>query len=209
MPGRLPDDRSIDELLRLARASMADSAARRWIRDALVAAQAIAARERRPPPATHNAPLDRIERCTDQLISAIDELRRHPDAHGTFWSFAALGPICASTFERPDVMSALNNIRQAARNARVSRTGRPPDVRKQRIVGLALAFCARFSTARPSADVNNFFPLFAERFFEYSTGSSIEHRGRGIGRQITVALRRLPIERERATLLNENLPRIA
>jgi hypothetical protein len=100
-------------------------------------------------------------------------------------------------------MSTLKNIHQAARNARVRKIGRPAKFRKQHIVDFALAFCARFSTERPSADVNNYFPPFAERFFEYSTGSSINDRGHGIGRQITVALKRLPIEMERATLLNE------
>jgi hypothetical protein len=202
MPARLPDDRTISELLRLACVSTADDAARRWIRDALGAARATVAAEPRPTPAKYNAPLDAIERATDRLLAALDELRRHPHAHGNFWRLATFGPVNDSQAERTDVMSALKNIRHAARKARVSRTGRPPDFRKQNIIDLALAFCARFSTSRPSGDVKKFFPNFAERFFECSTGSYVG-KGNGIQRQVTVALRRLPIEMERAALLNK------
>jgi hypothetical protein len=130
-------------------------------------------------------------------------LRRHPHAHGNFWRFAAFGPIRASKVERADIMSALQNIGDAARKTRANRTGRPPDFRKQHIVDLALAFWVRFSTARPSSDVGNLFLNFAEQFFERSTGLSVDDKGNGIGRQIKVALHRLPIEMERATLLNK------
>jgi hypothetical protein len=81
--------------------------------------------------------------------------------------------------------------------------GRPPDRRKQHIVDLALAFCARFAPETPSDDADNFFHLFAERFFEYATGLSVEKKGQGILRQIRGAPKRLPIERERAALLNK------
>lgn len=100
-------------------------------------------------------------------------------------------------------MSSLKNIHRAARKARVSRTGRPPNLRKQHIVDLALAFWARFSTAKPSSDVNSSFRLFAERFFEHSTGLSVDDKGHGINRQITAALKRLPVEMARAALLNK------
>jgi len=68
---------------------------------------------------------------------------------------------------------------------------------------LALAFCARFSPKKPSSDVNNFFPTFAERFFELSTELSVEGKGHGISRQVKVALKRLPAEMARAALLNQ------
>ena len=103
-------------------------------------------------------------------------------------------------------MPTLTNIRDAARKARVSRTGRPRNFRKQQIVDLALAFCARFSPKRPSSDVNNFFPPFAERFFELATDLSVGGTGHGIGRQVKVALKRLPVEAERATLVNKTHP---
>ena len=101
-------------------------------------------------------------------------------------------------------MSTLKMVRQAAHKARVQGKGRRSKLREREIVGLALAFCARFSTARPSSDENNFFRAFAERFFEYATSLSAEEKGQGIGRQITWALQRLPIEKQRAALLNEN-----
>lgn len=145
-----------------------------------------------PSPAQHNAPLDKIERASDRLIAALGELRRHPHAHGSFWRSNAFGPVYASEFERAGVVPTLTKIRDAAREARVSKTGRPRDFRKQQIVDMALAFCARFSPSRPSSDTNNFFPRFAERFFEYSTGLAVDDKGQGIGRQIRAALRRLP-----------------
>jgi hypothetical protein len=158
-----------------------------------------------PSPAKHNAPLDKIERA--RLIAALEQLRRHPYAHASFWRFEAFGPVNANEFERADVIPTLTNIRDAARKARVSKTGRPRNFRKQQIVDLALAFCARFSPKKPSNDVNNFFPCFAERFFELSTESSVDGQGHGITRQVKVALKRLPLEMERATLLKKTHPR--
>ena len=207
-----PDDGTIDELLRLAGVSLEHSVARGWLESALAAARGtleprLAAtgtmHVAQPSPAKHNAPLDKIERAHDRLITALEQLRRHPYAHASFWRFAAFGPVYVNEFERPDVMGTLTNIRDAARKARVSRTGRPRNFRKQHIVDLALAFCARFSPKRPSTDANNFFPPFAERFFEHSTRFSVEEKGRGVGRQITVALKRLPLEKQRAEFLNK------
>jgi hypothetical protein len=214
MPTKFADDGTIDELLRLAGVSTEASAARCWLKSALAAARGQlerrlaatgATRVPLPSPAKHNAPLDKVERATDRLIAALEELRRHPHAHASFWRFEAFGPVYASELERADAIPTLTNIRDAARKARVSRTGRPRNFRKQQIVDLALAFCARFSPNRPSSDVNNFFPPFAKRYFEYSTGLSVDDKGRGIDRQIRVALLRLPFERERAKLLKTHL----
>jgi hypothetical protein len=127
---------------------------------------------------------------------------RHPYAHGGFWRSKAFGPVYANEFERAGVMATLTSVRAAARKAQIRRTGRPRNVRKQHIVDLALAFCARFSLDTPSSDINNFFPRFAKRFFDQATGLSVEDRGCGIDRQIRVAIRRLPIEMERAKLLS-------
>lgn len=212
MPTEFPSDGMIDELLRLAGVPTENSGARRWLESALAAAHGTleprlaaigATRVPKPSPEKHNAPIDKIERASDQLIAAIEELRRHPYAHASFWRFEAFGPVYASEFERAGVIPTLTNIRDAAREARVSRTGRPRNYRKQQIVDLALAFCARFSPKKPSSDVNNFFPAFAERFFELSTESSVEEKGHGIGRQVKVALKRLPVEKERGALLNQ------
>lgn len=202
-------DDGINELLRLAGVSTEDAAARRWLESALVAARSSIDPRRvsRPSPAKHNAPLEKIERASKRLITTLEQLRRHPHAHQSFWSFAAFGPVYDSKFERAGVMPTLTTVREAARKGRVSKTGRPRNVRKQQVVDLALGFCARFSPKRPSSDVNNYFPAFAERFFELSTGSSVEGRGRGISRQIKAALKRLPVELERAALLNKARPK--
>ena len=215
MPAEFSDDGTIDELLRLAGVSTGHSAARCWLQSALAAARGTleprlvatgATRVPQPSPAKHNAPLDKVERASDRLIAALEELRRHPYAHASFWRFEAFGPVYASEFERADVIPTLANIRAAARKARISRTGRPRNYHKQQIVDLALSFCAKFSPKRPSSDVTNFFPPFAERFFELATDSSVEGTGHGIGRQVKVALKRLPAEMERATLLNKTHP---
>ena len=207
MPTEFPRDEMIDELLRLAGVPIENSEARRWLESAaacsLLEPGTGARRVPQPSPAQHNAPLDKIERASDQIVAALEELRRHPHAHGSFWRSNAFGPVYASEFERAGVIPTLTKIRDAAREARVSRTGRPRNFRKQQIVDLALAFCARFSPSRPSSDVNNFFPRFTKRFFEHSTGLSVDEKGQGIERQIRVALLRLPSERERAKLLKD------
>jgi hypothetical protein len=205
MPTEFPHDGTIDDLLRLAGVSTKRSAARRWLESALVAARGTFEPRLipQPSPAKHNAPLDEIERGSNRLIAALKQLRSYPHAYASFWRFAAFGPVYVNEFERAGVIPTLTHIRDAARWARVSKTGRPRNFRKQQIVDLALAFCARFSPKKPSSDVNNFFPAFAERFFELSTDSSVEGKGHGIDRQVKVALKRLPLEMERAALLNQ------
>lgn len=204
MPARQSDDETINELMELAGVSAADHKARGWIGSALAASRALAAQEPRPSPAKHNAPLNAIERAADRLTTALIALRRHhPQAHGDFWRSATLGPVRDGNFEAPAVMATVKNIRRAACRARIIQTGRPRDYRKQHVVDLALAFWARFSPERPSSDAKNQFVDFASVFYERATGLSIEGKGHGIERQIKVALRRLPIEGQRATLLHE------
>jgi hypothetical protein len=203
MPARRSDDETINELLKLAGVSTGDSEARAWIESALAASRALAAQEARPSPAKHNAPLNAIERATDRLIAALNALKCHGHAHGDFWRAATFGPVRDANFEAPAVMAIVKNIRHAARSARMTQTGRPRNYRKQHLVDLALAFWARFSPDRPSSDEQNKFVDFASLFYEQATGVSVEHKGHGIDRQIKVALRRLPIEGQRATLLHE------
>lgn len=202
MPARRSDDETVNELLKLAGVSTGDRKARAWIESALAASRALAAQEPRPSPAKHNAPLEAIEQATDRLIAALNALRNQGHAHVGFWRFAARGPLGAPSFETPVVMSTLQVIRRAARAARMTQTGRPRNYRKQHLVNLALAFWARFSPKRPSSDAKNQFVDFASVFYERATGVSIEGKGHGIERQIKVALRRLPIEAQRATLLH-------
>jgi hypothetical protein len=125
------DEATLDELLRLAGVSTQDFAARNWLDDALRAArgtldpQLAATHLPQPPPAKHNVPLKEIERDATRLIAALEQLRRHPYAHGGFWRFKAFGPVYANAFERAGVMPTLTNIRAAARKAQMRRTGRP------------------------------------------------------------------------------------
>ncbi len=146
-----PSDADIDELLEIANAS--NPAARRWLTDALAAARAIAEGNRKPRPSRsqHNASLDAIERSVDLSIKALTEFKRQLHSHYDVWGSAALGPASAHNLEDVPVVfvSALENIRNAAHNAR--RTGRPPNRRKQHIVDLGLAFCARFSNSVPTS----------------------------------------------------------
>ena len=125
MPTEFPDDGTIDELLRLAGVSTERSAARRGLESAFVAARGTPERRLvpQPSPARHNAPLDKIERASDRLIAALRQLRSHPRAYASFWRFAAFGPVYVSEFERGSAISTLINIRDAARNTRVSKTG--------------------------------------------------------------------------------------
>ena len=129
-------DDGINELLRLAGVSTEDAAARRWLESALVAARSSIDPRRvsRPSPAKHNAQLEKIERASKRLITTLEQLRRHPHAHQSFWSFAAFGPVYDSKFERAGVMPTLTTVREAARKGRVSKTGRPRNVRKQEVV---------------------------------------------------------------------------
>ena len=94
MPTEFPRDEMIDELLRLGGVPTENSGARRWLESALAAAHGTleprlagigATRAPQPSPEKHNAPVDKIERASDQLIAAIEELRRHPYAHASFW----------------------------------------------------------------------------------------------------------------------------
>ena len=193
----------IDALLTTARVPTPNAAARRWLRDALETARSIHAGAASPRPAEHNAPLDAVRKAADRLSAALARLKNHPHSHRNFWRHAAFGPIRGDIFERPDVLATVEAIARAAREGRLRRIGRPPDRRKQHIVDLALGFCVRFSPKNVSRDVNNFFPQFAGQFFQEATGVSIDVKGQGIERQINAALRRLPIQVERAEHLNK------
>ncbi len=159
MSNDLRDNKTIDALLRLASVSTERPAARRWLESALVAARGTfeprllatgAKRIPQPTPAKHNAPLDKIEHACDQLVAALTQPTRHPHAYASFWRFTTFGPVYENEFERAGVIPTLAMIRDAARSARIRRIGRPRNFRKQHIVDLALAFCARFSPKKPS-----------------------------------------------------------
>ena len=177
----------IDELLHLAGVSAENADARRWLRDALEAARS--RRQSPPTPAQHNKPLVAVEEAAQRLAAAIRSLKGTPHAYWDFCRLWSRGPVHNNQFEGRDILADLKAIGAAAIKARIKKTGRPRNLRKQQIVDLALAFCVRFSVARPSRDANNYFPAFAERFVELATGLSAESKGQGIGRQIEKALK--------------------
>src|SRR5262249_9025212 len=95
MPTGFLDDGAINELLRLAGVSTGDAAARRRLESALEEVRRTLDPRRvpRPSPTKHNAPLEKIERASKQLITTLEQLRRHPHAYASFWSFAGFGPV--------------------------------------------------------------------------------------------------------------------
>jgi hypothetical protein len=200
VPTSSPDDLTIKELLDLAKIPRGHTKARRWLADALESARMIEGADPRPSKSKFDAPLQQIECAADALIDALDRLARHPHAHAAFW-LRAVGRTSDES-QLQEFKSALNHIRALAHGARLGK-GRPRAHRKQRIVGLALAFWARFQTAKPSSDPGNAFFAFAERFYEHATGRSTEKKGEGIIRQVREALRLLPMESERAARLNK------
>lgn len=202
MPARRSDD-EINELLKLAGVSTRDPEARAWVEGALVASRALAAQEPRPSPAKHNAPLNAIERAADRLITALIALRRHhPHAHGDFWRSATFGPVRDANFEAPTVDGHREKHPPRGVQGAHDPNRSPPGLPQTARCKPGARIWARFSPERPSSDPKNQFVDFASVFYERATGLSIEGKGHGIERQIKVALRRLPIEVQRATLLH-------
>ena len=116
-----PNNQQIVELLRLAGISTKNSKARSWLGSALSAVRSRTdARAPQPTPAKHNAPLDKVARANERLVAALAQLKRHPQAHLTFWRSPAFGGVYSDQVERTDVLATLTHIRQAASQARLA-----------------------------------------------------------------------------------------
>jgi hypothetical protein len=191
-------ENSIKHLLKLAGVSLSERKAIAWLSDALVGARHInrAAKER-PLPADHNELLADIEKYAKQLTKQIERLQIHPAVRRAFWRSSVFGPVYHDRFEVPEVLSALEKIVSAARDARDDHKGRRRETGKQHVVDVAFAFFVRFSPYRPSGTPTGAFAKFAREFYFAVTGVYAESHG-GLDRQIRQALERLPIERERA-----------
>jgi hypothetical protein len=137
----------------------------------------------RGTPSGHNHHLERVVTALDKLQQELRELQRRPYAHTDFWSHEGFGEIENSDFERPEVMSLLATMREAATAAMIERNGRPFDLGKQRIVDTALSVFVRISEAEPTAYHGNPFPEFARRFYELVVGEPVS-----LERQIAAAL---------------------
>ena len=119
------------------------------------------ARSRRqspPTPAQYNKPLVAVEEAAQRLAAAIRSLKGTPHAYWAFCRLWSRGPVHNNQFEGRDILPDLEAIGAAASKARIKKTGRPRNLRKQQIVDLALAFCVRFSAARAKPGCQQLLP---------------------------------------------------
>ena len=184
--------------LELAGVRSLDEMAATWLSSAIEGARSnFRATKKRPRAADHNALLGDIEKKAKKLTKRIERLRRYPASWRAFWRSPAFGPVRFNRVELAQVVSALESIERAAKAARDDRKGRRPEVGKQHVVDLALAFFVRFSPHRPSGTPTGTFAAFAQAFYKVVTGLGPDQHGE-LTRQIRQAVKRhLPIERER------------
>jgi hypothetical protein len=195
-------------LLQLAGAPPSDKQAAAWLSNAIEGARAIHRAAKRPRPADHNDLLADIEKSAKQLTNRIKRLRRHPFSLRAFWRSSVFGPVYLNRFEVREVMSSLEDIVRAADGAKDLRKGRRREVGKQQVVDLAFAFFVRFSSRTPSGTRTGAFAKFAHAFYVAATGKDFEEHG-GLDRQIREAMKRLPIERQRAQRKSVEKPRVS
>jgi hypothetical protein len=198
---------SIGDLLRLAGVSPSNKEAAAWLNDALESARAsYQTANRRPQAADHNALLADIEKSARELTKRIERLRRHPASWSAFWRCSVFRPIQLDRAEVSEVLSTLAKVMHAADNARDRRKGRQREVGKQHVVDRALGFFVRFSAHRPSGTRTGAFAAFARAFCAAVT--EVDRDGHdSLDRQIRQAVKRLPIERQRAQRKSIEKPR--
>jgi hypothetical protein len=191
-------DDNTTHLLRLAAVLPSNNEAIAWLSEAIESARRVLQpSEQRPSPIEHNAPLIEVEKSTNALTKSLDRLRRHSASWRAFWRSPAFGPVHHNRVEIAEVISTLDNIRSAAEEAQLRRKGRPPAGAKQQAVDLALGFYIRFSRNEPSGTPTGNFAEFARAFFAAASGIAADEVD-GLDRQIRKAMKRLPIERQRA-----------
>jgi hypothetical protein len=188
------EGRSELHLLELAGVPPSDEAAAAWLSNALEAVRPHPLAERRPAAADRNALLEGVQKSAQTLIKRMEQLRRQPICWYAFWHSPEFGPVLGNRVELPSVFFFLETIGRAAESAKDPRKGRPTKTNKQDIVDMALAFFARFSPKRPSGTPTGEFATFARAFYASATGD----RSDELDRQIRQAVKRLPVERERA-----------
>ena len=104
------------------------------------------------------------------------------------------------------MISTLAKVIHAADTARDPNQGRRREVDKQRVVNRAFGFFVRFSAHRPSGTPTGAFAAFARAF--YAAVTEVDPDGHdGLDRQIRQAVKRLPIERQRAQRKSIEKPR--
>ena len=90
----------------------------------------------------------------------------------------------------------LEKVVNAADASKDPERGRRREAGKQHAVDRALGFFDRFSPLEPSGTPTGAFAQFAREFYSAVTGVDPD-KHRGLDRQITQAVKRLPIERKR------------
>jgi hypothetical protein len=199
---------SIQHLLQLAGVSPSDGAAASWLSEAIEGARAsYKVAEQRPHSADHNELLADIEKSAKELTKRVERLRRHPFSWRAFWRSRAFGPVYGNRIEVDAVLDALQTVVRAADMARDPRQGRRPEVGKQHVVDLALAFFVRFSRHRASGTATGAFARFARAFYAAVIEGEPE-RYSGLDRQIRQAATRLPVEPQRARRKSGKKPRV-
>ncbi len=187
------------DLLRLAGVPSSDKKAAAWLREAIKGAQFnYSASRRRPRPADHNELIANIEKSARKLTKHVERLRGHLFSWRAFWRSPAFGPIHNDRVEVGVVLDTLAAIVRAADMVKNPSEGRPPAIGKQHVVDLAFSFFVRFSNHIASGTATGPFANFARAFYGAVTGVNPEQHGGSIDRQIRQAVKRLPVERQRA-----------
>ncbi len=198
---------STGNLLRLAGVSPTDKKAAAWLNDAFESARArYQAGKRRPLSADHNALLADIQKKAGELTERLERLRRHPASWRAFWRCSVFGPFHLDRAQDSEVISTLAKVIHAADTARDPNQGRRREVDKQYVVDRAFGFFVRFSAHRPSGTPTGAFAAFARAFYAAVTEVDPDGHG-GLDRQIRQAVKRLPIERQRAQRKSIEKPR--
>jgi hypothetical protein len=197
-------EHEINDLLQLAGTSPSDKrTAGAWLRDALATAEfSNRVAKQRPLPADHNDLLADIEKKAKELDKRLQRLRTQPYSWRAFWRSSVFGPVRLNRVVVREVLSTLANIVRAAQIGKDPRQGRPRRAGKQHVVDRSLAFFVRYSPLEPSGTPTGAFATFTRAFYLVATKVDPDRHG-GLDRQIRQAIKRLPVQRERARHLRK------
>ena len=191
-------NQEIKELIQLAGVPPSDNEAVAWLEEALGSAEfSNRVANQRPVPADHNDLLADIEKKANDLDRRLRRLRKRSYTWRAFWRSSAFGPVRLNRAVDREVLSTLTKIVRAAQIEKDPQKGRPRKVGEQQVVDRALGFFVQYSPLEPSGTPTGAFARFARKFYVVAT-----NRHGDIDRQIRVAMKRLPILRERARLMS-------
>ena len=192
-------------LMQLAGVPLSNKPAVSWLQHALITAHRQHQPTKRLASAEHNDKLEDIGKTARRLLKQLRGLRSRPYTRLEFWS--RVEPLPASGFlgeavsedevqsllrkRRPErsrqddtsILAILDRIERAAHAAKERRQGRPPDLRKQRVINLAAQFLVRFSDLKLSGTATGQFASFARAFYSIALKADPGEDG-GLDRQI-------------------------